>query len=68
MGGDGTARSARGAGSLQALVGGGGALLQPPHALRADRFGRVRPGAVERQAFAVVLRLGGELLEVQGRL
>jgi hypothetical protein len=61
-------RSARHARSLQALVGGGGALLEPPHALRADRFRCVRPGAVERQAFAVVLRLGGELLEVRRRV
>jgi hypothetical protein len=61
-------RSARHARSLEALVGGGGALLEPPHALGADRLGRVRPGAVERQAFAVVLRLGGELLEVRRRL
>jgi hypothetical protein len=60
--------SARGACSLQALVGGGGALLQPPHPLRADRLGRVRPGAVQREALAVVLRLGGELLEVRRRL
>jgi len=61
-------RSARRSRPLQTLVGGGGALLEAPHALRADRLGRVRPGAVERQAFAVVLRLGGELLEVRRRL
>jgi len=58
--------SARGAPRpLQALVRGGGVLLEPAHPLRADRFGRVGAGAVERQAFAVVLRLGGELLEVR---
>jgi hypothetical protein len=58
----------RGSRPLEALVGGRGTLLEAPHALRADRLGRVRTGAVERQAFAVVLRLGGELLEVRRRL
>jgi hypothetical protein len=61
-------RSARCSRSLQALVSGGGALLEPAHALGAYRLGRVRSGAVERQAFTVVLRLGGELLEVRRRL
>jgi hypothetical protein len=60
--------SARRARPLQALVGGGGVLLEPAHALGAHRLGRVGAGAVQRQAFAVVLRLGGELLEVRRRL
>ena len=58
----------RGARSLQALLGRRGALLEPAHALGADRLRRVRPGAVEREPFAVVGRLGGELLEIRRRL
>jgi hypothetical protein len=57
-------RLARGPRPLQSLVRGLRALLEPAHALGADRLRRIRPGAVQRQALAVVGRLGGELREV----